>query len=75
MPILPFIIPGRFLTVRRKQAEGVQPPEPPELPTGAGVADTGPSHMESLGPLELNSVSMAPPYEETRVTESTRRAP
>jgi hypothetical protein len=62
--IFPFVVPKRFLTIRRKQAEGVQPPEPPEPLTGAEY--TALSHVEPFGSPEMNGVPVPPPYEEAQ---------
>ena len=40
--IIPFVIPGRFLAVRRKQAQGVLPPE---RPADVGAAHTASSYV------------------------------
>jgi hypothetical protein len=64
--ILPFVMPGRFFSVRQKQAQPVMSSEPPPPPTGTGAAYTALSHVDPSGSPEMNAVTMPPPYEETQ---------
>ena len=49
-----------------RSVESKQGALPPEPPAGTGAAHTVLSFVESLGPPEMNSMSMPPPYEETQ---------